>query len=259
MPDETRCPQCGRLLSAPSDQLRQCPDCGATVSPSPAADAFRAAPTTEAGEPAEREPVPRPIPHLAPDFEDEEDDDDAEFDERYRGRRREWRRKRVIERSRSRVRAPAIGLMVAGGFCLLSALGAVGLAAFFFIQMSKLGAAPPGPGGFGMFQIQVGMYLVGAVMMTVFGALILFGANKMRKLQGWGMALAACILAVVASFGSCCVVSVFGLVNIGIALPFGIWGMIVLNDADVKSAFNQAGQIDDSANDRVGPEDDAPE
>jgi hypothetical protein len=98
------------------------------------------------------------------------------------------------------------------------------------------GGAPIGA-GFGTNDIAIGVYLVGAVIELVLGGLTLYGALKMRKLQAWGLAMTVSILAIVASFGACCMVSFLGIVQVGIALPFGIWATIALNDADVKASF----------------------
>jgi hypothetical protein len=56
---------------------------------------------------------------------------------------------------------------------------------------------------------------------------ILFGGLKMMKLQGHTLAIITCIIAMLPC-GCCCI---FG-------LPFGIWGLVVLNKPDVKSQFS---------------------
>jgi hypothetical protein len=55
---------------------------------------------------------------------------------------------------------------------------------------------------------------------------LIFGALKMMKLQGHTLAIITCIVAMLPC-GCCCVLS----------LPFGIWGLVVLNKPDVKSQF----------------------
>jgi hypothetical protein len=57
---------------------------------------------------------------------------------------------------------------------------------------------------------------------------ILFGGLSMMKLERWGLALAACILAIVCGNPCCC----------PIGLVAGIWGLVVLVNAEVKSAFH---------------------
>jgi hypothetical protein len=57
---------------------------------------------------------------------------------------------------------------------------------------------------------------------------ILFGALRMLKLQGHTLAIITCIVAMIPCIpGLCC----------ALTLPFGIWGIIVLNKPDVKSQF----------------------
>jgi hypothetical protein len=60
---------------------------------------------------------------------------------------------------------------------------------------------------------------------AVYGFLV-FGAIRMMKLQGHTLAIITCIVAMLPC-GCCCI---FG-------LPFGIWGLVVLNKPDVKSQF----------------------
>ena len=50
--------------------------------------------------------------------------------------------------------------------------------------------------------------------------------DKMTRLQGWGLALAGSILAMIPC-GSCCCFT----------LPFGIWALVVLVNKDVKAGF----------------------
>jgi len=68
------------------------------------------------------------------------------------------------------------------------------------------------------------------VLNLVFAAIygfIIFGAIKMMKLQSHTLAFITCIVAMLPC-GCCCL----------LGLPFGIWGLVVLNKADVKSQFS---------------------
>lgn len=64
--------------------------------------------------------------------------------------------------------------------------------------------------------------------LCLFGAamngLVLFGAIKMMRLQSRTLATIACIIVML----SCCFV---------VGLPFGIWGLVVINKPEVKSHF----------------------
>jgi hypothetical protein len=69
--------------------------------------------------------------------------------------------------------------------------------------------------------------IVLSIVQIAVAALIIAGAAKMMKLQSYGLAMTASILAMVPCLSACCL----------IGLPIGIWSLIVLNDPAVKSAF----------------------
>ena len=56
---------------------------------------------------------------------------------------------------------------------------------------------------------------------------ILLGAVKMKKLESYGLAMAASIIAMIPC-QPCCL----------LGLPFGIWAVVVLSKPEVKSAFH---------------------
>lgn len=76
-----------------------------------------------------------------------------------------------------------------------------------------------------------GMHGPGAAFFSLIFAgingFVLFGAIKMLKLQSHSLAIAACVVAMIPCSGCCCI----------LGLPFGIWGLIVLNKPEVKSQF----------------------
>ena len=76
----------------------------------------------------------------------------------------------------------------------------------------------------GMGVVGVVVYLLAIAIAVV----ILMGALKMKRLQSWGLAMAAAILAMIPCLSPCCL----------LGLPFGIWALVVLNDPQVKSAFH---------------------
>ena len=67
-----------------------------------------------------------------------------------------------------------------------------------------------------------------AFVSLVVGALIIFGAYKMMKLESYGLALAASILVMIPFLSPCCC----------LGLPVGIWSIIVLMNDEVKAAFH---------------------
>ena len=50
---------------------------------------------------------------------------------------------------------------------------------------------------------------------------------KMKNLESYSFAMAASIIAMIPCIGPCCL----------LGIPFGIWSIVVLGDAQVKAAF----------------------
>jgi hypothetical protein len=129
----------------------------------------------------------------------------------------------------SKVSAPAICLIVTGGltvaFWLLSIIGgALGLDE----QYARASRANQPPEVQRMMEnIRGPMTLVIRVIGLAIGGFIIFGGIKMKKLESYGVCIAASIIALLpCSF--CCL---FG-------LPIGIWSLVVLNSTDVKNYFS---------------------
>ncbi len=124
----------------------------------------------------------------------------------------------------SKVANPAMGLMITAGIgialavlsLLMNMLGTgIGAVAAEDQQMAALQAIF---GGLGMVLNVVG------ILVCVF---VFWGAQRMRQLENYGVALAASILAMIPCISPCCV----------IGLPIGIWSLVVLMTADVTAAF----------------------
>jgi hypothetical protein len=73
---------------------------------------------------------------------------------------------------------------------------------------------------------EIAMSVAQTVVQIAGSIVVLLGALRMRALKSWGLALTGAILACTPCSG-CCIVG----------LPFGIWALVVLNDASVKAAF----------------------
>jgi len=73
-------------------------------------------------------------------------------------------------------------------------------------------------GTFGLIQAGIGI---------VASLVIIMGSLKMMKLQGYGLAMTASIVAMIPCVSPCCI----------LGLPFGIWSLVVLMNQEVKSAF----------------------
>jgi hypothetical protein len=67
-----------------------------------------------------------------------------------------------------------------------------------------------------------------SVLTMAIAGLILYGAMKMKKLERYGWAITASILALVPCVSPCCLVGA----------PFGIWALVVLSKPEIKSAFH---------------------
>jgi hypothetical protein len=126
-----------------------------------------------------------------------------------------------------RVKAPAIGLIVIG---VISAVSLVGSAAMSLLvdvaAMQGQQAAMLEQYGLGFLASQA--FTIGSTAAGVVASVVMIlGGLKMRALEGWGLALTASILTFLPGLTCCCVIT----------LPFGLWALIVLVDADVKQAF----------------------
>ena len=127
----------------------------------------------------------------------------------------------------SKVKGPAIALMV------LVPLGIIFLIFDLVGRMIGLNSGEPPFGGGadpGMAEgFVVGTY-VGAfvnVIAIILQAVVFMGAMNMLKLRKRSMAMAACIISVIPCISACCI----------LGIPFGIWGLVALNDPVVKAAF----------------------
>jgi uncharacterized membrane protein YhaH (DUF805 family) len=121
-----------------------------------------------------------------------------------------------------RVNGPAIALMVTAGIGI--ALAIVGL--LMNLLGAGMGAAQGGEEG-AMSMMSGGVGIVQSIVGIAVGVVVLMGAMKMKRLESYGFAMTAAILAMIPCVSPCCL----------LGLPFGIWAVVVLNDANVKAAF----------------------
>jgi hypothetical protein len=125
----------------------------------------------------------------------------------------------------SQVSAPAIALIVTGVIGILGQLVNI-LLRLLGMGMSGIVAASGDSSGFaGLMSGVVG--LVFAIIWLLMGAVVIFGAMKMKSLQSYGLAFAAAVLAAIPCTSPCCF----------IGLPVGIWAIVVLLNEDVKRSF----------------------
>jgi hypothetical protein len=123
------------------------------------------------------------------------------------------------------VKGPAIGLLV------VAILGVI-FAIISLIKNALMGGSIPAnskvqiPAWVTMLSGPIGVVLsvIGILMCGV----ILLGALKMKRLESYGLAMAASIIAMIPCLSPCCL----------IGLPIGIWALVVLSKPEVKSAFH---------------------
>ncbi|MCA9143540.1 MAG: hypothetical protein H6821_04785 [Planctomycetaceae bacterium] len=123
------------------------------------------------------------------------------------------------------VNMPATLLLVAGGLGVAAHILGILLN---ILGVSMMGAAPAegGPDQTAMVAQGIGA-IVGAAIGLGFDALVIVGALKMKKLESYGLAMAASIIAMLPCISCGCL----------LGLPIGIWSLVVLNKPEVKSAF----------------------
>ena len=120
-------------------------------------------------------------------------------------------------RSLARVRGPAILMQVYG---VLIALGSMMLLSFPFL-------APDDPDD---WVVMLVVCTVGAAMGIAIGAFTIVTGVWMKRLQGWGWALASVIVCFAVALLLC-----------PLFFVVGIWPLIVLLDAEVRACFDQPG------------------
>ena len=122
------------------------------------------------------------------------------------------------------VNGPAIGLMVTAilGFVLQSVALGINLLGISFGAMQS----GQNEAWLNMFSGTIG--IVSGIVAIAIAGLILYGALRMKKLEGYGWAIAASILALVPCVSPCCLVGA----------PVGIWALVILAKPEVKSAFH---------------------
>jgi hypothetical protein len=164
------------------------------------------------------------------DDRDRDRDRDYDRDDRDRDRDRDRGRDRDdyagggdrdFEEAKQKVQLPAIFLMVGGGISIATNLVMALINVFQFMSLSQMGgraaeeAMPFVLGGMCSWLIGIIVY-----------ALQIFGGFKMKNLQSYGLCMTACILAMLPC-SYCCILD----------LGVGIWGLVMLNDTQVKAAM----------------------
>ena len=121
------------------------------------------------------------------------------------------------------VKGPAISLIVIGGMGVM--WGSVTVVMNIF--GSSIGMLD-GSGQYPQLMLQGGLGIVQGAISLACSIVIILGAIKMMKLESYGFAMASAIIAMVPCFSPCCC----------LGLPIGIWALVVLSNAEVKSCFH---------------------
>jgi hypothetical protein len=125
----------------------------------------------------------------------------------------------------AKVSGPAIALIVVAAIALALGLvnGILTMAGVAVFPRPSSGGPPPE-----MMKLFQGLGgIVGIVLVLAIYGTMLLGAIKMKKLESYGLAMTASILALLPC-SLCCI----------IGLPIGIWSLVVLSKPEVKSAFH---------------------
>jgi len=228
MPIEFRCTKCGSLLRTPdgsAGRTAQCPQCGAqmpipgpqSAEPSPAesfqeqqpADSAETSPFGQPGSQAADQTNPYASPSAystAPGYG------------------------AADPAAASRVATPATILIVLGFVGIPFQLIGIAGNLFQIALVPQMAQGQPGvqelPPEFQVFS--GGLGVVAGIVSLILTAVMIIGAFKMKKLEHYGWAMAAAIIAVIPCFSSCCCL---------IEMPVGIWALVVLSDPWVKAAF----------------------
>ena len=123
------------------------------------------------------------------------------------------------------VNGPAIGLMCSAGLGFL--YHGISLLSLLLGHRTIM----PMSGGYGHAMVSFGSRGFGAGMAAVgllMGAVVLFGALKMKNLENYGLAMAASIIAMIPCVSPCRL----------LGLPMGIWAVVGLSKPEVKSAVH---------------------
>ncbi len=142
-----------------------------------------------------------------------------------------------------KVRAPAIALLVSNIIGMVFAAiqlamgpDPMGMNEKYFDMLNDSGTdLPPGfEEQFGGMMSAMGSagYSLNIIGLLV-GIFLVWGCIQMMNAQKYGVAMAAVIIGMIPCVGPCCV----------LGIPFGIWGLIVLSDVNVKALFQRNAQM----------------
>jgi hypothetical protein len=128
------------------------------------------------------------------------------------------------EEALRRVKMPALLMMITTGIMLcLYPIALIGN-----LMDNGAGAQVGGQQG-DLMPLEGTIEIISLVVTLIMSIVVLIGARKMMTLESYGFSMATMILSMIPCLSPCCI---FG-------LPLGIWGIIVLNDENVKAEFRK--------------------
>lgn len=128
------------------------------------------------------------------------------------------------------LKVPAIFLIIIGALGILMALwgiiqSATGMNEEALAQMMANPDIPPMVRQWVAASQSWGAVMNVIVLLT--SAFVIYGGLQMMKLQNFGMAMGAAIVAMIPCFGPCCC----------LGIPVGIWALVLLNKPEIKASF----------------------
>lgn len=134
--------------------------------------------------------------------------------------------------ARGQLNVPSLLLIVCAGLAILTLVGANLFQGALFELLIKLNPAARSIIEQSQRDQSMGSKLLGyafTALLVALNGLVIFGALQMRNLKNWGLAMTAAVLGVIPfcpTYMCCC-----------LALPVGIWALVILNKPEVKAQF----------------------
>lgn len=127
-----------------------------------------------------------------------------------------------------KVKSPAIALIITAGLGILLNLfslvmGLLGMGSMQNFPGAQVGEMPQFLAPFMSGTITIVSSIIGIII----GIIIILSSVSMMKMEKWGFCMTGAILAMIPCVSPCCI----------LGIPFGIWAIVALSNADVKAAF----------------------
>jgi hypothetical protein len=147
------------------------------------------------------------------------------------GHQREASSERPLdEYAKTKLMGPGIALLIIG------IIGLLGMGGYFFLMVAAINTPnnpdlqpPPEFNAEERSMFFTSIYGVVVVMgvSALAQILVILGAINFIRMKGRAMAMVACVVSLIPVASACCV----------LGIPFGIWGIVAMSDADVKQVF----------------------